>query len=235
MEPAKELKPLKLIKMMKVVLNIVVAIFLFTTSGWSQEKIPYWNEVQALKKKDSIQFPVANQVLLIGSSSFTMWKDVQNYFPKHKMLNRAFGGSSLVDLIRFRYDVIYPYQPKQIVMYCGENDFASSDTVTVETVLQRFKTLYGLIRARFATTPLLYVSMKPSPSRVHLMKKFEEANNQIAMFLKADKKAAYADVFSKMLQADGTPMTDIFLGDNLHMNAKGYAIWKKVLEKLLLK
>ncbi len=82
--------------MIKRVINIVVAFFLFTTSGWSQEKIPYWNEVQALKKKDSIQFPVANQVLLIGSSSFTMWKDVQNYFPKHKMLNRAFGGSSLV-------------------------------------------------------------------------------------------------------------------------------------------
>ncbi len=235
MEPVKELRLLKLIKMLKVVLSIVVTTFLFTTSGWSQEKIPYWNEVQALKKKDSIQFPAANQVLLIGSSSFTMWKDVQGYFPNHKILNRAFGGSSLVDLIRFRYEVIYPYQPKQIVMYCGENDFASSDTVTVETVVRRFKTLYGLIRARFATTPLLYVSMKPSPSRAHLQKKFEEANNQIAMFLKTDKKTAYADVFSKMLQADGTPMTDIFLGDNLHMNAKGYAIWKKVLEKLLLK
>ncbi len=221
--------------MMKAILNIVVAFFLFTTSVSAQEKIPYWNEVQAFKKTDSIQFPAANQILFIGSSSFTMWKDVKDYFPKHKILNRAFGGSSLVDLIRFRYDVIYPYRPKQIVMYCGENDFASSDTVTVETVVQRFKTLYQLIRARYAATSLLYVSMKPSTSRVHLMKKFEAANNQIADFLKKDKKAAFADVFSKMLQPDGTPMTDIFLGDNLHMNAKGYAIWKKVLEKYLLK
>jgi lysophospholipase L1-like esterase len=221
--------------MIKRVINIVVAVFLFTTSIWSQEKIPYWNEVQALKKTDSIQFPAANQVLFIGSSSFTMWKDVQDYFPKHKILNRAFGGSSLVDLIRFRYEVIYPYQPKQIVIYCGENDFASSDTVTVEMVIQRFKTLYGLIRARYAAVPLLYVSMKPSPSRIHLMKKFEETNNQIAMILKTDKKAAYADVFSQMLQPDGTPMNDIFLEDNLHMNAKGYAIWKKILGKFLLK
>jgi lysophospholipase L1-like esterase len=220
---------------MKAIINITVTLLLLSSAVWSQDKIPYWNEVQALKKKDSIQFPAANQILLIGSSSFTMWTDVQDYFPNHKILNRAFGGSSLVDLIRFRYDVIYPYQPKQIVIYCGENDFASSDTVTVQMVVQRFKTLYGLIRARYATTPLLYVSMKPSPSRVHLMKKFEEANNQIAMFLKKDKKAAFADVFSKMLQPNGTPMTDIFLGDKLHMNAKGYAIWKKVLEKFLLK
>ena len=30
-----------------------------------------------------------------------------------------------------------------------------------------------------------------------------------------------------MLKPDGTPMTEIFLEDNLHMNAKGYSIWKK--------
>jgi lysophospholipase L1-like esterase len=221
---------------------IAKKFILFLTIGllWgysipAQEKIPYWNEVQGLKKKDSLAFPASNQLLFIGSSSFTMWKDVQDYFPKHKILNRAFGGSTLVDLIRFRYEVIYPYQPKQIVIYCGENDFASSDTVTVEMVMQRFTTLYDLIRVKYPKVPLLYVSMKPSPSRKHLMKKYEEANSQIAAFLLKEKRAAFADVYHPMLKEDGSVMEDIFLGDNLHMNAKGYAIWKKVLEKMLIK
>ena len=151
---------------MKAIINITVTFLLFTSVAWSQDKIPYLNEVQAFKKQDSISFPAANQILFIGSSSFTMWQDVSEYFPNHKILNRAFGGSSLPDLIRFRYEVIYPYQPKQIVMYCGENDFASSDTVTVEMVVQRFKTLFGLIRVKYAAVPFLYVSMKPSPSRL---------------------------------------------------------------------
>ena len=220
---------------MKRAVSILVFAFLCVSVIRSQDNIPFWKEVQVFKQKDSIQFPAANQVLLIGSSSFTLWKDVQEYFPRHKILNRAFGGSTLVDLIRFRYDVIYPYQPKQIVIYCGENDFASSDTVTVEMVIQRFKTLYHLIRAKYAGVPLLYVSMKPSPSRMHLLTKYKEANQQIAAFLKTDKIAAFADVFQPMLKADGTPLDDIFLKDNLHMNAKGYAIWKKVLEKLLIK
>jgi lysophospholipase L1-like esterase len=209
--------------------------FLCAAGVHSQGTISFWKEVQVFKQKDSVQFPAANQVLFIGSSSFTLWKDVQEYFPKHKILNRAFGGSTLVDLIRFRYDVIYPYQPKQIVIYCGENDFAASDTVTVELLMQRFKTLYNLIRAKYASVPLLYVSMKPSPSRVHLLSKYKEANQQIETFLKTDKKAAFADVYHPMLKADGTVMDDIFKEDNLHMNAKGYAIWKKVLEKLLMK
>ena len=220
---------------MKRAVSILVFAFLCVSVIRSQDNIPFWKEVQVFKQKDSIQFPAANQVLLIGSSSFTLWKDVQEYFPRHKILNRAFGGSTLVDLIRFRYDVIYPYQPKQIVIYCGENDFASSDTVTVEMVIQRFKTLYHLIRAKYAGVPLLYVSMKPSPSRMHLLTKYKEANQQIAAFLKTDKIAAFADVFQAMLKADGTPLDDIFLKDNLHMDAKGYAIWKKVLEKLLIK
>lgn len=218
----------------KAVYLLIIALY-FLVPVKAQQGVPYWDEVQALKKKDSLSFPAANQVLFIGSSSFTMWKDVQDYFPKHKILNRAFGGSTLLDMTRFRYEVIYPYQPKQIVMYCGENDFASSDTVTVEMVVSRFKTLYKLIRAKYPATPFLYVSMKPSPSRAHLMPKYAEANKQIELFLKTDPKASFADVYSKMLKADGAPMEDIFLGDNLHMNAKGYAIWKKILEKRLLK
>jgi lysophospholipase L1-like esterase len=220
---------------MKRAVSILVIALLCTSVIRSQGDIPFWKEVQVFKQKDSIEFPAANQVLLIGSSSFTLWKDVQEYFPQHKILNRAFGGSTLVDLTRFRYDVIYPYQPKQIVIYCGENDFASSDTVTVEIVMQRFKTLYNLVRAKYASVPLLYVSMKPSPSRAHLLPKYREANQQIERFLKADRKAAFADVYHPMLKTDGTVMDDIFKEDNLHMNAKGYAIWKKVLEKLLMK
>ena len=220
---------------MRKILLICLVAGLFSSATQAQGNIPFWKEVQALKQKDSLAFPAPGQTLFIGSSSFTMWKDAQDYFPKHKILNRAFGGSTLLDMIRFRYEVVFPYQPKQIVLYCGENDFASSDTVTVAMVAERFKTFYSLMRARYPVVPFLYVSMKPSPSRAHLMSKYKEANQLIAEFLKQDKKSAFADVYSKMLKADGSPMDDIFLQDRLHMTAKGYAIWKKILEPLLIK
>jgi lysophospholipase L1-like esterase len=37
-----------------------------------------------------------------------------------------------------------------------------------------------------------------------------------------------------MLQGDGSVMKDIFIADNLHMNAKGYAIWQKIITPSLL-
>jgi lysophospholipase L1-like esterase len=38
-----------------------------------------------------------------------------------------------------------------------------------------------------------------------------------------------------MLDATGNPKKEIFLEDQLHMNASGYAIWKKILLPYLVK
>lgn len=221
--------------MKKISLCSLLLFVVLLTKAQNKEPFPFWNEVQKFKTADSAAFPASNQVLLIGSSSFTLWKDVQSYFPDRKILNRAFGGSTLADVIRYRYDVIFPYQPKQIVIYCGENDFASSDTVTVELVMQRFTTLFNYIRAKYKNVPVAYVSMKPSPSRTHLLEKYKEGNKRIKDFLATKPNTKFVDVYSTMLTATGEPMPDIFKEDRLHMNAKGYAIWKKKLENVLLK
>jgi len=81
---------------------------------------PFANDIAAFKKQDSIAPPPKNAILFVGSSSFTKWKDVQSYFPNYTIINRGFGGSILLDVIRYEKDIIFPYQPKQIVIYCGE-------------------------------------------------------------------------------------------------------------------
>lgn len=196
---------------------------------------PYADEIAVFKKEDSIRFPLPKHILFIGSSSFRLLRDTASLFPGYKILNRAFGGSTLEDVIRWRYEAIYPYQPKQIVLYCGENDLASSDTVTVELVVQRFKTLFQLIRAKYPTVPFVYISMKPSPSRVHLMNKMKEANRLIESYLATKTATRFINVFDAMLKVEGTPNETLFAADMLHMNRNGYAIWKKKLVPVLLK
>ena len=195
---------------------------------------PFWNDIQNFKKQDSVSFPSKNAILLIGSSSFTKWTDVQDYFPGYTIINRGFGGSTLLDEIRYVNDIVFPYQPKQIIIYCGENNLASSDTVTAAMVLYRFKQLFQMIRDK-SEAPIAYISMKPSPSRRHLFPKMREGNQLIKDFLATQKNTAFIDVHQKMLNAVGEPMPEIFLEDSLHMNAKGYAIWQKEIQPYLLK
>ncbi|MEO5942485.1 MAG: GDSL-type esterase/lipase family protein [Ferruginibacter sp.] len=195
---------------------------------------PFAGDIAAFQIQDAGSFPAKQSILFVGSSSFTKWKDVQSYFPGYPIINRGFGGSSLPDVIRYADQIIFPYEPKQIVIYCGENDFAASDTVTAEMVVDRFETLFKIIRKKMPEVPVLFVSIKPSPSREKFWSKMEAANDAIKSIMENENNAVFVDVYHLMFNADGTVMKDIFLGDDLHMNAKGYAIWQAAIAPYLL-
>ncbi|HET6994644.1 MAG TPA: GDSL-type esterase/lipase family protein [Chitinophagaceae bacterium] len=201
----------------------------------AQDQPAFWNDIQAFKKQDSTHFPGTNKILFIGSSSFTNWKDVQDYFPAYPIINRGFGGSTLLDQVRYVKDVVFPYKPKQIIIYCGENDLASSDTVTAKMVFNRFVQLFNLIRNKFPSVPIAYITMKPSPSRQLLMPKMREGNKLIRNYLKTKKQTAFIDVYKDMIDDEGKPIAELFGEDNLHMNKRGYTIWKKEIEPYLKK
>ncbi len=212
-------------------------MFLLAVLFVQAQQPPFYNDVQKLKQKtDSIvQTETEKSILFIGSSSFTMWRSVQEDLPEYKIINNAFGGSTLLDVIRYVDDIVPTKHTKQIVVYCGENDLASDSSVTGEIVAQRFEQLFHLLRKKIKNVPIVYVSMKPSPSRVHLMEKMEKGNQLIGWFLKKEKHRGYVNVYNKMLNEDGTVMENIFLGDRLHMNKAGYEIWIPLLKKALMK
>jgi lysophospholipase L1-like esterase len=212
-----------------------VLVVCFLAAGAQQKAPPFWNEIQKFKEQDSLKTPPKNPIVFVGSSSFTMWKNVQQAFPNHTIINRGFGGSALPDVIRYEEETILKYKPKQVVIYVGENDFTLSDTVSAVDVFDRFKNLYNDIRNRFAKIPIAYISIKPSPSRQHLILKMVKANELIENFLCSQKNAAFIDVFHEMTDENGLPLKDIFIKDNLHMNEKGYAIWTRIIEPYLVK
>ena len=41
---------------------------------------------------------------------------------KHRVLNRGVGGSQIVDATHFAERIIFPYEPRMIVLYAGGND-----------------------------------------------------------------------------------------------------------------
>ena len=214
----------------------LLLLLLISGSLLAQDHKPaFWNDIQAFKRKDSMEAPAKNPILFIGSSSFTMWKNVQEDFPGFTIVNRGFGGSTLLDQLRYIDDVVYRYSPKQIIIYCGENDLAASDTVSGEDVARRFYRLFGLIRKKFPKAQVTYVSMKPSPSRQLLLPKMIRGNELIRKYLSSKRRTAYIDVYKEMIDDEGKPRTDIFLDDNLHMNEDGYAIWRRLIAPRLLK
>jgi len=211
----------------------VIVVVMFGCTASAQQS--FYNEVQRFKKQDSLTPPPKNPILFIGSSSFTRWKDVQEYFPGQPILNRGFGGSRLLDVIHYANDIIFPYAPRQVVIYAGENDIAYSDTVTTKHVLNRFKSLFYLVRGMYERVPVVYVSIKPSISRKQMFQRMIAANKAIKKFLRKEPNTSYVNVYDKMLLPTGQPDPSLFVKDSLHMNAKGYGIWRDALKPHLLK
>ena len=193
------------------------------------------NDIAAFKSQDSASFPATNSILFIGSSSFTKWTDVQSYFPGKRIINRGFGGSTLQDVIRYADDIIIPYQPKQVIIYCGENDLAADKNVDGAIVFNRFKQLYNIIRTKLPKTIITYISMKPSPSRRQLWGQIMVGNGMIRDFLEEQNDAYYIDVYYPMLSKGSATHASYFTSDSLHMNESGYKYWKYLIEPYLIR
>lgn len=212
----------------------VCLLLQISLSSFAQNK-PFEGEIKAFAKSDSIVAPLQGKIVFAGSSSFAKWKDINQYFPGYPIINRGFGGSNLLDVILYVNETITKYKPKQVVIYCGENDLASSDTVSPEIVLDRFSILFNLIRKQLGNkSNITFISIKPSISRWRLEAKIVAANTLIANFIEKQTNANFINIHNAMLQGDGSVMKDIFNADNLHMNAKGYAIWQKIIAPSLL-
>ena len=212
--------------------KILAAFLLLTfTFIFSQEKKPmFWQDIQNFKTLDQETPPPSNSILLVGSSSFTKWQDVSNYFPGKTIINRGFGGSRLTDLNFYSEDLLSPYQPKQIIVYCGENDFADDAELKSDVVVDRFKTFYTKIRAKFTNIQVDFISIKYSPSREKLWPQMKQANKKIAKFMKKEKNADFIDITKVMNDTNGNIRKELFVEDMLHMTPEGYKLWTKVMK-----
>lgn len=214
---------------------VILSMMVLSFEGFAQqEAYPYAADIQKFRESDKLNPPPKHAILFVGSSSFTIWQDVQDYFPGYSIINRGFGGSTIADQIHYINDVVFPYNPKQIVMYCGENDLAYSDTVTAEMVAGRFMKWFSMVRSKMPDVWITYVSMKPSPSRWNLAERFKEGNRLIREFLANQENTSYVNVWDDMLNKDKRPIPAIYLEDSLHMNKNGYAIWQKDIKRKLI-
>lgn len=211
---------------------ILLLSILFISANTIAQENQFTNEIKAFRKQDSIQNPQDGMLLFIGSSSFRLWKDVKSDFNNQNIVNRAFGGATLLDLIYFQNDVVLKYKPKKIFIYCGENDIASSEKVTPKMVFKRYKTFYKTLRKKFPNTPIIFVSLKPAISRWHMKDRMMATNKLISQFMKGKKNATFVNIWDDMIE-NGEPRKDIYIQDNLHMNAKGYAIWVEKMNALV--
>jgi len=196
------------------------------------DEMGYEKEIEAIEAKEKENPSEKGAVVFTGSSSIRMWKTLQVDMAPLPAVNRGFGGSTLRQVNAYAERIIFPLDPSILVVYCGENDIATTDRSPEETH-QDFLDLVALSRQRIPNTSIVYLSMKPSPARWEYWPQFDQGNELIRESCDAEEFLYYLDVGPLMLGDDGQPKPGIFLKDNLHMNAEGYALWSEAVFGML--
>lgn len=192
---------------------------------------PFANEIAAFAASDRTNPPPTNAVLFIGSSSIRLWKTLAADFPNHRVINRGFGGSQIIDSVNYFDRIVRPYQPSLIVLYAGGNDINAGKSAS--QVAADFRAFAQKVRTTLPSTRLAYISIAPNPARWAQIERVRAANREIEAFIGKDQHLRYINTHAHMLNADGLPKADIFVSDRLHMNAEGYRIWTRVVAPYL--
>lgn len=188
-------------------------------------------DMRAFAATDVANPPPRHAVLFIGSSSIRMWGSLVTDFPGIAVINRGFGGSEIRDSTWYADRIVVPCRPRLIVFYAGENDLNNGRTP--QQVRDDLRTFIARVRRDLPGVPIAYVSIKPSPSRAHLLPAIRQANALVRADLATMENASFIDVFTPMLGSDGQPRPSLYLPDRLHMTAEGYALWRGAIAPYL--
>jgi len=212
-------------KLLLLFLGIVLSAQLHAQTGF-----PFDNEIRVFKHQDSLKFPPKNGILFIGSSSIRKWTDLEQRFSNKPIIRRGVGGCELWQIVDYYTPyILFPYQPRKIFIYAGENDIAAGKTG--KFVFDEFQRLWEMINKKLPEATIYFMSIKPSPSRAKFINEVVIANNLIKNYMNNKPNSTYIDVSTVILKRN-TAVSDssLFESDLLHLNSKGYDKWQKVLE-----
>lgn len=191
-------------------------------------------ELRAFTRQDSLTPPPKRPILFYGSSSIRKWETLRQDFANFPVLNRGFGGSRFPDAIYFFDKLVVAYQPRQVILYEGDNDIGSG--ATPQEVFQSFLAFEKLMQQKLPNVPVVFLAIKPSPSRWALYPKVQEANRLIQDYIAAHpKRLRYVDTASPLLGPNGKPRPEFYVSDSLHMTPAGYEAWTRVVKPALKK
>lgn len=207
--------------------------FLISTSITLAQENRFDNEVANISHKiDSIGWSKGS-VVFTGSSSVRMWKNLQDQFPDIPIINTGFGGSTAKDLSEQLFPLVLRLEPSTVFIYEGDNDINGGETAAeIMTTLDEIVTR---IQKQLPNTTINLIAAKPSPSRWELKTSYLVLNDLMRQYCTAHENVNFVNVWDIMLDKTGSPRADIFIQDNLHMNEKGYDLWKEVFTPFLKK
>ena len=199
------------------------------------EDMEAWNKaVRAYyyhKKEHFELLPDTEHEIIFLGNSITDNCEWAELFQDPNVKNRGIGGDD-TDGILERLEEVTSSRPDKIFLMIGTNDLAYGKTVA--HVLENYRKIIEQIRKDSPTTLLFIQSVLPVEDAIHYTRptaSIMEINKRLVELAK-EFNLEYIDLFPLFATSENKLNLDYSL-DGLHLNGKGYEVWKEMIEKLL--
>lgn len=174
-----------------------------------------------------------NKVVFLGDSltEFCQWDEL---LQNKNIVNRGIGGDTIEGVIK-RLASIEKSKPKELLLMIGINNILQSQKQSI--LINNYKSLLKSINEKIPNTRIVIESILPVNNKISGSKAENTVINELNQNLQKIaqiNKMDYVDINSKFLDKDGQ-LDASYTIDGIHLNAKGYAIWKDVIEKYVTK
>lgn len=225
---------MKFILWLALITGLVIAPEPNAQSAETNHNFGRWEkEITAFEQSDTANPPPKHALLFTGSSTIRGWKTLAQDCPEHRVINRGFGGSQIVDATHFADRIIFPCAPSAIFLRAGGNDLWLGKSPA--EVFGDFTNFVATIHAKLPATDIYFISLSPSLARWKQKDQEKTVNTMVEQFIGQQPHLKYIETYSISLGADDQPRPELFVSDKLHFNAAGYKLLAEVVRPHLPK
>ncbi|MHB0754386.1 GDSL-type esterase/lipase family protein [Polaribacter sp. M15] len=168
---------------------------------------------------------VEGSIIFLGDSitEFCNWNEL---FGQNNIINRGISGDTLDGLL-YRIDEVIKKKPKKLFIMIGINDLGKGKSVN--QILEKYTILMDKTHSNLPETKIYIQSVLPTKRKNLSNTDIKKIN--IGLIKIANKyNKNYIDLYSSFLSKNNE-LNDAYSLDGLHLNGKGYQLWKQIIKK----
>ncbi|MEB2781486.1 GDSL-type esterase/lipase family protein [Algoriphagus sp. C2-6-M1] len=167
-----------------------------------------------------------SEIIFLGNS-ITDYCDWNELFGKSNIKNRGIGGDIINGVIN-RLDEVVESKPKKIFLMIGTNDLERGNNAN--EILSDYERLVKLILTKTPETELYLQSLLPTKDNPNRKNSDIIEINKGTFQIAKSHSLTYVNLFD-LLKTDNNELNMEFSNDGVHINGKGYLIWKNEIIK----
>jgi lysophospholipase L1-like esterase len=171
-----------------------------------------------------------SEIIFLGNS-ITDYCDWYELFGKSNIKNRGIGGDIINGVID-RLDEIVESKPQKIFLMIGTNDLGRGKNIG--EILSDYERLVKLILTKTPETELYLQSILPTKDNPNRKNSDIIEINKGIIQIAESHSLTYVNLFD-LLKTNNNELNMDYSYDGLHINGKGYLIWKNEIIKYLEK